>query len=524
METTRLQGVVTGYVVDRPMSAREMIDPLADVFQFDMVEAGDAIRFQPRHGEPVLTIDASGLAERGDGAFTLSLAQESDLPAAFRLGFFDEQEEFAAAVAEARDPGARPNREAGAEIAAVIPAAEAEARARSILADAWVMRESLSFSLPPSALSIEPGDAIVLNDLGTDRQYRITEIDDGPLRDCALVRVSPAVYNAPVGPAAFSAPADVSIYSAPLWALMDLPLLTDADVAGAPHFAAFADPWPGGVALYRSAGEAAPSLAGLAPARAVMGRLETALPPAGSGRWIERSIDVRLLFGALSSKAAEDVFAGANAFAVLADDGAWEVCQFRDAVLQPSGAWRLGGLLRGQAATEAQALAGASVDARFVLLSAAFTQTEFNLAQRGLAFDWQAGPERDLPGTENFTSQALAMNARGLAPLSPVHLRAARAGGDIALSWIRRTRTGGDSWEGEVPLGELSERYRVTIYDGEAPVRTVETTAPAYTYASADITADFGGAYTEPAIIFAVAQISDAVGEGAERKGSIVLG
>lgn len=523
VETGRIEGVLTGYVVDRPMSAREMIDPLADVFQFDMVETGDAIRFQPRHGEPVLTIDASALAERRDGAFSLSLAQEADLPAAFRLGFFDEQEDFTPAVAEARDPGAKPNREAGADIAAVIPAAEAEARARSILADAWVMRESLAFSLPPSALAVEPGDAIILNDLGAERRYRILEIDDGTARDCSLVRVSPAVYDAPVGPAAFALPADVNVYSAPVWELMDLPLLAGSADEAAPWLAAFADPWPGGVALYRSGGEAAPSLAGLAPARAVMGRLETALPPAGSGRFIERSVEVRLLFGALSSKAAEDVFAGANAFAVKSDNGAWEVCQFRDAVLQPSGAWELSGLLRGQAGGEAEALAGASIGARFVLLTPSVTQIDFSLSQRALAYDWQAGPQADLPDTENFTAQSLAMNARGLAPLSPVHLRARRQGSDIALSWIRRTRKGGDTWEGEVPLGELSERYRLTIYDGETPVRAVETTAPSYIYAGADIIADFGGPFPDPAVTFAVAQISDAVGAGAEKKESVFL-
>jgi hypothetical protein len=520
VETGALQGAVTGYVVDRPLSARETIDPLADVYQFDVVEAGGSLRFQPRHGEPVMALDAGALAERNDGAFSLSLAQEADLPAAFRLGFFDEAEDFAPAVAEARDPGARQAREAGADIAAVISAAEAQARARSILADAHVMRERLAFSLPPSALRIEPGDAINLNDLGTDRRYRVLEIEDGAARECSLVRVAPAVYDAPAASAPFSAP-DVAVYAPPVWELMDLPLLNDGDDPAAPWFAAFSDPWPGGAALYRSAG-GAPSLSGIAPAHAVMGRLETALPPAGSGRRTWRALDIRLSYGTLSSKEAADLFAGANAFAVKSDDGGWQVCQFQNAELLESGAWRLSGLLRGQAGTEAEALAGASAGARFVLLTQAVTQASFSAAQRGLSFEWQAGPETDLPDTDNFTSRDLVMTARGLMPLSPVHLRAAREGDDIRLSWIRRTRTGGDSWEGEVPLGELSERYRVTIFDGETPVRTAETTAPEYAYEAAAILADFGGDPGE-ALSFSVAQISDAVGAGAEGTASVAL-
>jgi Gene Transfer Agent (GTA)-like protein/putative tail protein len=524
VDAARLEGVVTGYVVDRPMSPREMIDPLADIFQFDMVEAGGVMRFQPRHGEPVLTIDASALAERPDGAFTLNLSQESDLPAAFRLGFFDEQEDFAPAAVEARDPSANPSRETGAQIAAVIPAAEAEARARSILADAWVMRETLALSLPPSSLEIEPGDTIVLNDLGTDRRYRVTDIEDGVDRRAELVRVSPAVYNAPVGPAVTTSPAAVQVYAAPAWELFELPLIRDGDDPAAPWLASFSEPWPGGVALYRNTGAGSPILTGAAPARAVMGRLTTALPAAGAGRWDNRSVDIRLSFGTLSSRMDEEVFAGANAFAVQSDDGAWEVCQFRGADLQPGGDWRLTGLLRGQAGSEAQALTGASVNARFVLLTPSVTQAVFPADLRALSFDWQAGPEKDIPGTANFTQKTFIFTARGLRPLSPVHLRSVKEGGDIRLSWIRRTRTGGDSWEGEVPVSEAAERYRLSIFNGASAVRTVETTAPDYLYGIADITADFGGGGPGAMLTFSVAQISDAVGEGVENKRSVPVG
>ena len=517
IDASALSGVVTGYLVDRPLSPRETIDPLADVFQFDVVETGGVLRCQPRNGGAVFALDAADLAERDNGAFSLSLAQETDLPAAFRLGFFDEAEDFAPAVAEARDPSANPHREAGADIAAVIPAAEAEARARSILADAWVMREQLSFDLPPSALDLEPGDAVVLNDLGTERLYRITDIEDAAARRADLVRVAPSVYESPVGPTEFAAPAPSPVYAAPAWELFELPLIAGADPA-APWFAAFSDPWPGGVALYRGGEETTPILAGIAPARAVMGRLKTALAPAGSGRWIAQSVDVDLSFGTLSSRPADDVFSGGNLCAVESMNGEWELMQFRDVELQTDGSWRLSGLLRGQGGSETEALAGAGVGARFVLMTRALTQGVFAADLRGLAFDWQAGPEKDIPDTDNFTAKTLILTARGLKPLSPVHLRAARSGGDIQLNWLRRTREGGDSWEGEVPLSEQSERYWVTIFDGENAVREIETTSPDYTYAAADIAADFGPSGPGATITFSVAQISDAVGRGAAAK------
>ena len=514
----RLEGVLAGYVVDRPLSVREMIDGLADVYQFDVVETGAALRFQPRHGGPVMSFDAGALAERDGGAFSLSLGQETDRPAAFRLGFLDEAADFSPAVVEARDPGAAPVRQAGIDIAAAIPAAEAEARARSILADAWVMRETLSLALPPSALAAEPGDAIVLNDLGTDRLYRITDISDGAAggaaREADLVRVSPEVYNAPPGAAAFAAPAAVPVFGPPAWELMDLPLMREGDDPAAPWFAAFAEPWPGAAVLYR-----AETLAGTASLRAVMGRLETPLPAARSGRWDRRVAEVRLSFGTLASRAEADVLDGANAFAVQSANGAWELAQFRDAELQPDGRWRLSGFLRGQAGTEAEAAAGAGAGARFVLMNAAPAQVPFSAGLRGTAFSWSAGPDGDLPGTENFTGRTLTLTARGLKPLSPVHLRARREGGDIRLSWIRRTRVGGDSWEGEVPLAEAFERYRLEIRKDGAVVRETETAAPDYLYAAADILADFGPGFDVAApgasLVFCVAQLSDAAGEGA---------
>ncbi|MEM8935280.1 MAG: glycoside hydrolase/phage tail family protein [Pseudomonadota bacterium] len=513
LESSGLDSIITGYLVDRPLSAREMIDPLADIFQFDIVETSAALRFQTRDGDPVITLKIDDLAERDDGAFQVTLAEESALPSAVRVGFLDEGDDYAAAAVEARDPAAQIRRDIGVELPAAIPSSEAQARAQSVLADAWVMRETLSLSLPPSQLALEPGDIIALEALGADRQYRITDIRDAAARELDLVRVSRGVYDAPAGAPSFTIPPTAPVYGAPAWALFELPLLTDADDPAAPWFTSFADPWPGGVALYRQDGAAAPVLVGSSAARATMGRLATALPSAPSGRWDRRSVDVDLSYGTLSARDALDVLSGANAFAVQSDNGAWEACQFQSAELQPGGVWRLSNLLRGQAGSEPEAFAGASIGARFVLLNAVATQPTFSANLRDLDFTWSAGPDGALPGTENFSSRTLSFASRGLKPLSPVFLRAAWEGADLRLTWIRRTRRGGDSWADEVPLAEAFERYRVRIFDGATVVRTIETDTPSYVYAAADIAADFPGGLSG-AITFAVVQLSDAVGEG----------
>lgn len=115
-----------------------------------------------------------------------------------------------------------------------------------------------------------------------------------------------------------------------------------------------------------------------------------------------------------------------------------------------------------------------------------------------------------------------AASAESIRPWRPAHLRARRTEAGIALSWIRRTRIGGDAWEAfEVPLSETSEAYRVEILDGEAVLRMIETQSPAALYSNADEIADFGA--PQSVLALRVAQFSAAAGFGRARNAVISL-
>ena len=104
-----------------------------------------------------------------------------------------------------------------------------------------------------------------------------------------------------------------------------------------------------------------------------------------------------------------------------------------------------------------------------------------------------------------------------------MHLKGRRdpATGDWLITWIRRTRVGGDSWGFEVPLGEESERYLVEIIDtGTSEViRTIEVTSPAVLYTAAQQAADFSGPVAEFDI--AISQISQSYGRGVSAEATI---
>ncbi len=230
--------------------------------------------------------------------------------------------------------------------------------------------------------------------------------------------------------------------------------------------------------------------------RAVMGELVADLPAGPSGRWDRaNAIEVSLYGGSLAALPETAVLNGGNAAAIGDGSSGFEVVQFETATMLDETTWRLEGLLRGQGGTSDIAALGHSVGARFVLLDGAIESLELSEAESGIGLTARCGPAGAVYDPDTFVDIVVAAARRGLTCLPPVHLRASRdpGSGDIAITWIRQTRIGGDAWEPvEVPLGEASETYQVEILDAGEPIRTIAVTTPAATYSAAAQTADFG--------------------------------
>lgn len=284
----------------------------------------------------------------------------------------------------------------------------------------------------------------------------------------------------------------------------------------APRIAVFADPWPGIVALWRAAEGGGFSLAATMTRAAVMGRLVETLPPGPHGLFDRaNSIEVALFGGTLASLPEIDVLAGGNSAAVKSADGGWEILQFAEAELIAPRRYRLRRLLRGQCGTEAAALTGAEEGADFVLLDRSVIPLPVRIDEIGLPLVWRIGPARDDHSAPSFSAMTVIAEGIGLRPFAPVHLRVRReaGSGDIALSFIRRTRFGGTAWAAaEIPLNEEREAYRLEILDGTTLVRSVELVTPEWRYEMADQLADFGSAAEEFTV--RVAQLSAIAGAG----------
>ena len=220
-----------------------------------------------------------------------------------------------------------------------------------------------------------------------------------------------------------------------------------------------------------------------------------------------------LLYGGrLSSISDGALFAGANAAVVRRADGAWELMQFANATLVADRTYLLSRLLRGQAGSEWAMGAPLQAGSPFVLLD----QHVMPIA-RGLdALERTLQLRVIVAGRDHGDPTALSLTATpqatALTPLAPVHLKATRGSGGVTLSWIRRTRFDGDSWVGEVPLGEDVEQYAIDILSGSNVIRTLTAATPSALYVATDEIADFGAPQTT--LHMRVAQISATIGRG----------
>jgi hypothetical protein len=209
------------------------------------------------------------------------------------------------------------------------------------------------------------------------------------------------------------------------------------------------------------------------------------------------------------------VLSGANA-AAIGDGEDWEVIQFAEAELVGPRTYDLRLRLRGQAGTDGVRPSAWPPGSRFVLLDGAVAQWTFPPSLRDRLRHYRWGPTTRPLTDPSWQHAQVAVRGVGLRPYPVCHLRARLSGGDLRVTWVRRTRNDGDSWSGlDVPLGEDREAYLIRITRGPTLLRELEVATPAWTYAAAQRTHD-------GAVTLTVAQLSDRWGPGPFR--SLALG
>jgi len=477
-----------------------------------------------------VTHDDLVAAREGD-VLELTRGQETELPQALKWQVVRADEDYDAALVEARRITVDTTRIASESFPMAVPPEEAERRCRRALMEAWTGRETAAFRLPPSRLGFDPADVVTLDHDGRQMDLRLFSIADAEARGIEAVHQDRAAYDMPPGsprPSSLSSPV---VFGAPEVVLMDLPQLTDDQPAHRPFVAAHAVPWPGEMAVFRSPSTDRFELLTTFGSRARFGELVSDFYAGPTSRFdLGNALTIDLLTGTLESVTDLTLFGGANALAIESAPGTWEIVQAGAAELIAPGRYRLTRLLRGQRGTEAAMANPAHAGARVVVLDAALASLPIAEADLGLPWNWRIGPASHPVSDETFIAVPFTPEGAGLRPFSVVHVeqpwRRPRTPGDLTIRWTRRSRAlSADSWGAvEVPLIEEVEAYELAILDGATVKRTLTTTTTNAIYTAADQTTDWG-ALLGPGdtLTIRIYQLSALIGRGAAKTVTLQL-
>ena len=493
LDVSAVRGALTGYVVDRPMTLREAVSPLLEVFAVDASERGRRLTFTPRDGAALLDLAEDDLAwpDRADAPERRGRKLD-ELPGSARVRYVDDAGEYAVAAASVRSSAPGLGGALDFDLPVIAGRGVVEQAAQRRLQRAAAEIDDIAIHLSPdAALRVEPGDRVTLG--GNATVWRVTklELDDAPR--AVLVRAEPPDGSAPTAGTDWRPGEAAEPPAPPVLHLLDLPPLgfsQGGERDGRMLAAVAGEPWRGAQVM-AGVSAAVLSLRGTAIEPAAIGVTLTALPRGPLHRLHpEGRLTVRLEGARLESRAWLEVAAGANALAVLQTTGEWEVLQFMDAVRVGPETYLLKRLLRGMAGTEGSLAELLGAGAPVVLLNRSLARVETGLAERDAPLLWRASPMSGpaaLSTDATFTWRNL--HAR---PWAPAHLRGRRtAEGGVRFTWARRARIGGDSWAGKPPLSEEGETYRLELSSAAGVVRSWETMEPAADYTPEQVAADF---------------------------------
>ena len=522
LELDDANGVIEGYVINGVVAPRMALEPILAANFLALSESGGIVRAVDKRLLDVIDIPADDILERSDeetgNSWQITRTQETDLPRAVKLSYFDAEGDYEQAVAEARRLGTISERILNISLPLIMTPARAQALADATLNEQWMARERISFTLSPSWLALEPGDVIRMALGGQKHIMRITEITDGDGRSIQAVIVDSDIYRPPRAHSRFAQLAEGRPAGAPLVELIDCPRLRDDD-ADNPYVAAYMRPWPGDIAIFKSASLSNYRLAARLSTAAVMGRTATPLSRGPFNIWDRDNVfEVSLLEGSLSSASERAVLNGANSLLIKIGIEQWELLSFAHAEITDDGTYRLSQLLRGLRGTEGNVIDPIPAQSRVILVSSALSQLPVRDEERLTPLNWLIGPARDMmsAATYRIENRAFALNA--LRPYAPASSHAYYDRfSNLIITWARRTRVEGDNWQSiNAPLNESREVYNADIINifGEV-IRSIVSTEPLAVYTRESQVRDFLHGDLPAGLEALIYQVSETYGRGA---------
>lgn len=475
--------------------------PLMRAHNIGCREMNGELSFIERGTERIIEInnDVMAAREEGDDAprvMTITDVADHNLPNEINVAYHDYNKDHALSSQRARRVVQKSPTSMQIQLPITMTEIEARAIAERELRAAWINRQAISLSLPPSYLDVQEQDVLKITLNSFVYYVLVTSITRGFnfLLNIEGVLESPESYTSDFGADLPWSIGDASEIVEPpylMLAVIDIaPLRSeDVNVPGIYYGAASIDPDGGwdGASIYRSVSgdvEANYALWNQALIESAAGYTTTVLAAGPIGYWDrENTVTVHVPSGELISTDEADVREGAN-YALLGD----EIIAFQDAILIATDTYTLSNLLRGRRGT---AVSGHAVGDRFMMLdSVQFGTVDSSRIGQDLWYRPMSSGQ-DLSDVEGLDHK---FTAGTCTPFAPPKFEGARDVSDnIVFTWERASLYPYRIF-GSVPMpGVLwGEEYKIEYYTaGDVLKRTVtELTAKTDTYTAAEQTTD----------------------------------
>lgn len=472
VDVSRVHGMIEGYVLDRPLSARAALQPLTGIYGVHMVETATGLAFISEGAEDKVSLGVRDIVHDSPGPIEEVSEDPETRPLDVRMHFINSETDYQSGMMSARNVLAETVRVVDMNVPLVMGRVQAKRLAERVLNFASHPQRRVSFNVSPARLDIEVGDVVSLPDRpGT---WRIERLDG-----TAQKRVSASLVGDVLASNVSGSTPETALYvpwvSKPEIVVLDIPDVTGVGERKGVLVGAKVTP-------FNPVRISGPESEVRLDVPAAVGDLLSPLKRGVTDYW-DKANGFNIHMPGIDLAAVDDLvlLSGANRFAIETDTG-WEVLQARDISLIGEDTYRLEYLLRGLAGTEIDMMDVISTGARIVYLNRGLVDIPLSNSRIGENIDITAHVAGRIS-----EPQSLTYLARHLRPLSPAHIKMFEDENGLHLSWVRRTRLGGDSWAGlDVPLGEEREFYRVEFFDGQESLAVFEVEKPAMTLPSTD--------------------------------------
>lgn len=499
IDISELTGVkVDGFFIQSPSPIRDSISQLMLAYFFDAVETGTKIKFQLKT-RPILSgitipydhLGARQYSDQPRQRFQDKILDSAQLPNILSLNFINPENNYERDIVRAFKANAPNSEEKSLNLNLVLPTNYAQVVADRFLLETWQGRRSVTTTLGPRYLGIEPGDLINLDlyGLGTEiLQVRTVTTGANYLVDLEM-QPYPGAFPIPGGEGGEGRHFDIELPGPVALEILDIPLIRDTDPDFEILIAARGERFNGADLYISRDGGVSYAISRRLFAETTSGVTLTALPPflgALTEDDLISTVDVQIYEGDLESISQERFLAGDNLF-VIGKEILWaRYCE----LISPM-TYRISHLRRGRRGTE-RYRANHVPNERFVVLSGYLSRLQLQPSDYGKTLHFKAiaeGQSLDevLPVSLNYA----AITQR---PYSPQQISAVKlSNGDIQITWQRRDRrTGERSDYAALPNSESYEYYQLNFYNAGLLVRTLYAYQQSFVYSTEFQAADYG--------------------------------